>query len=94
MLVLNLLGCFFYSQRRGPLVVYSTDSGLTRALRNLPGVDLAHVSRLNLLQLAPGGHLGRFVIFTEGAFSQLDAIYGTQTTVSVRCRFGFDSSCD
>jgi large subunit ribosomal protein L4e len=64
-------------QRRGPLVVYANDSGLTRAFRNLPGVDLAHVSRLNLLQLAPGGHLGRFVIFTEAAFTQLDAVYGT-----------------
>jgi len=69
-------------QRRGPLVVYANDNGLTRALRNLPGVDLAHVSRLNLLQLAPGGHLGRFVIFTASAFGQLDAIYGTQTVVS------------
>jgi len=69
-------------QRRGPLVVYANDNGLTRALRNLPGVDLAHVSRLNLLQLAPGGHLGRFVIFTSSAFAQLDAIYGTQTVVS------------
>jgi len=69
-------------QRRGPLVVYANDEGLTRALRNLPGVDLAHVSRLNLLQLAPGGHLGRFVIFTEAAFAQLDSIYGTNTTVS------------
>lgn len=62
-------------QRRGPLVVYANDNGVTRAFRNLPGVDLAHVSRLNLLQLAPGGHLGRFVIFTEAAFTQLDAVY-------------------
>jgi len=69
-------------QRRGPLVVYANDNGLTRALRNLPGVDVAHVSRLNLLQLAPGGHLGRFVIFTASAFAQLDAVYGTATEVS------------
>lgn len=70
--------------RRGPLVVYGEDSGLTRAFRNLPGVDLAHVSRLNLLQLAPGGHLGRFVIFTESAFKQLDSIYGTSTMTSTQ----------
>jgi large subunit ribosomal protein L4e len=62
-------------QRRGPLVVYANDNGVTRAFRNLPGVDLAHVSRLNLLQLAPGGHLGRFVIFTQAAFQQIDAVY-------------------
>jgi len=32
---------------------------------------------LNLLQLAPGGHLGRLVIFTKDAFEQLDNIFGT-----------------
>merc|ERR1711918_215338 len=26
--------------------------------------------------LAPGGHLGRFVVFTESAFGKLDALYG------------------
>merc|ERR1712227_42655 len=31
---------------------------------------------VNLLQLAPGGHLGRFVVFSEGAFAKLDAVYG------------------
>merc|ERR1711944_228533 len=31
---------------------------------------------MNILRLAPGGHVGRFVIFTEDAFKNLDAIYG------------------
>ena len=48
-----------FTQRRGVLVIYGND-GLTRALRNLPGVETADVSSLNLLQLAPGGHVGRF----------------------------------
>jgi len=65
-----------YTTRRGPLVIYAEDSGITRALRNLPGVDAAHVERLNLLQLAPGGNFGRFVIFTEGAFAKLASMYG------------------
>jgi hypothetical protein len=43
----------------------------------LPGVELVNVRRLNLLQLAPGGHLGRFVIWTQGAFGLLDEVYGT-----------------
>lgn len=64
------------------MVVYGDDKGITRAFRNLPGVDLSHVSRLNLLQLAPGGHLGRFVIFTASAFGQLDGIYGTNSAMS------------
>jgi len=66
-----------YVQRRGPLIVYNEKTPLTKAFRNLPGVELAAVSRLNLLQLAPGGHLGRFVIWTKDAFERLDAIYGT-----------------
>jgi large subunit ribosomal protein L4e len=66
-----------YVQHRGPLVVYDENGPLTRAFRNIPGVELAQVSRLNLLQLAPGGHLGRFIIWTQGAFAKLDSIYGT-----------------
>jgi large subunit ribosomal protein L4e len=64
-------------QRRGPLIVYNDDHGITQAFRNLPGVDLVKVTRLNLLQLAPGGHVGRFIIWSQGAFSALDALYGT-----------------
>ncbi|KAI9220869.1 ribosomal protein L4 domain-containing protein [Blastocladiella britannica] len=73
-----------FTQRRGPLVVYGNDNGIVRAFRNLPGLELAHVSRLNLLQLAPGSHLGRFVIWTASAFAQLDSIYGTTTDVSAQ----------
>merc|ERR1719468_955076 len=66
-----------YTMRRGPLVVYSEDHGIQRAFRNLPGVDLLSVDRLNLLKLCPGGHLGRLCIWSEGAFKKLDSIYGT-----------------
>ena len=45
-------------------------------MRNLPGVDLCHIDRLNLLLLAPGGHVGRFCVWTSGAFAKLDALYG------------------
>jgi len=63
--------------RRGPLVVFNDDKGITQAFRNLPGVELAHIERLNLLQLAPGGHLGRFIIWTKSAAERLDELYGT-----------------
>ncbi|KAG1821982.1 ribosomal protein L4 domain-containing protein [Suillus subaureus] len=66
-----------YRQRRGPLVVFKEDNGIVQAFRNLPGVELVNVQRLNLLQLAPGGHIGRFVIWTEGAFGLLDEVFGT-----------------
>lgn len=50
--------------------------------RNLPGVEVASVDSLNLLQLAPGGHLGRFVIFTKSAFDRLDKIFGALLVMS------------
>eukprot|EP00741_Cyanophora_paradoxa_P024457 tig00022075_g23614.t1 len=64
-------------QRRGPLVVYNKNNGIVKAFRNIPGVELCKVDRLNLLQLAPGGHLGRLIIWSQGAFERLDALYGT-----------------
>ncbi|KAG0597513.1 hypothetical protein M758_12G000800 [Ceratodon purpureus] len=44
-----------YVSRRGPLVVYGTEGAkLVKAFRNIPGVEIVSVDRLNLLQLAPG----------------------------------------
>jgi len=71
-----------FVQRRGPLVVYDSDNGITRAFRNIPGVELTSVDSLNLLQLAPGGHLGRFCVWTQGAFEKLDNVFGTMTKPS------------
>jgi large subunit ribosomal protein L4e len=64
-------------QRRGPLVVYAKNDGVFQGFRNIAGVDVCPVTALNLLQLAPGGHVGRFVVFSESAFKQLDDVYGT-----------------
>merc|ERR1712029_400405 len=63
--------------KKGPLVIYDKDQGLTRAFRNLPGVETICVDQLNILKLAPGGHVGRFCIWTESAFMKLDYLYGT-----------------
>ncbi len=74
-----------HRQRRGPLIVYSPDEDgkeLVRAFRNIPGVETSSVFALNLLQLAPGGHLGRFIVWTSSAFAALDKIYGSTTTPS------------
>ncbi|RZC73635.1 hypothetical protein C5167_049114 [Papaver somniferum] len=68
-----------YVSKKGPLVVYGTTEGskIAKAFRNIPGVEIANVERLNLLKLAPGGHLGRFIIWTKSAFEKLDPIYGS-----------------
>ncbi|CAF1792501.1 hypothetical protein HID58_089960 [Brassica napus] len=67
-----------YICRKGPLVVFGTEGAkIVKAFRNITGVELCHVERLNLLKLAPGGHLGRFVIWTKSAFEKLESIYGS-----------------
>ncbi|KFR04675.1 60S ribosomal protein L4, partial [Opisthocomus hoazin] len=63
-------------QRRGPCIIYNEDNGIIRAFRNIP-VPPLDVNKLNLLRLAPGGHVGRFCIWTESAFRKLDDLYGT-----------------
>jgi len=74
-----------YVMRKGPLIVYSEGSkDVKRAARNIPGVDVCNVNRLNILQLAPGGHLGRFVIYTQDAFEELDTVFGTYDKKSER----------
>lgn len=74
-----------HRQRRGPLVVYDPEvdgKELVTGFKNLPGVETCSVYALNLLQLAPGGHLGRFVIWSSAAFKALDQIYGSTTQPS------------
>jgi len=71
-----------HTQRRGPLVIYEPEKDgkeIVTATRNIPGVETCPVYALNLLQLAPGGHLGRFIVWTSSAFNALDSIYGSTT---------------
>jgi len=83
-----------YVVRRGPLLVHAEsgpakEASVVRAFRNLPGVDIVHVDRLNLLQLAPGGHLGRFVIWTDDAFAKLEPLFGAGAGVAAALKTGF-----
>lgn len=74
-----------HRQRRGPLVIYDPEvdgKELVKGFRNIPGVEVNSVYSLNLLQLAPGGHLGRFVVWSSAAFKALDKVYGSTTEPS------------
>lgn len=51
-----------YKQKLGPIVVYGQDADCVRAFRNIPGVDVLNVERLNLLKIAPGGLFISFFI--------------------------------
>lgn len=66
-----------YRVPRGPLVIYKNDNGIVKAFRNILGVDLCCVDRLNLLQLAPGGKIGRLIVWTENAFKSLNERFGS-----------------
>merc|ERR1712176_1731872 len=69
-------------QKLGPCIVYNKDNGVVKAFRNIPGVSLVPVEALNILRLAPGGHIGRFLIFTQDAAEALDNIYGDMSSGS------------
>ena len=73
-----------YVMRKGPLIIYDNEEdGVKQAARNLPGVETCNVHRLNVLQLAPGGHLGRFLIFTKKAFKSLHGVFGSTRAPSM-----------
>lgn len=67
-----------FVQRRGPLLITNGESNIGPAFRNIAGVEVANVHRLNLLQLAPGGHVGRFIIWTQEAFAALNDVFGKE----------------
>ena len=54
------------------LIVVGTDSGISKAARNIPGVDIAEVHGLNAELLAPGTHAGRLVVWTTSAINRLE----------------------
>ena len=67
-----------FTMRKGPLIIYEEENcPLARAARNIPGVDTLNVHKLNILKIAPGGTLGRFLVWSSSAFGQLDRIFGT-----------------
>jgi len=66
-----------YVMRCGPMVIYRQNRGIVRAMRNIPGLVTCNVRRINILKLAPGGHFGRLLLWTEGAFRMMKKMYGT-----------------
>ncbi len=60
-----------YRTKTGPLLVVSKESPLTKAARNIPGVEVTVVDSLNAQLLAPGREPGRLTIFTEDAITRI-----------------------
>jgi large subunit ribosomal protein L4e len=77
-----------FKQKKGPLIVHNNELDKLKCLRNFSGLEYSNVNSLSILKLAPGGHIGRFVIWTKSAFEQLEKIFGTSTKASERKRWG------
>jgi large subunit ribosomal protein L4e len=65
-----------YLEPRSVLFVLSSYSApLAKAVRNLPGVDIATPNNLSILHLAPGGVPGRLMVITRSALDKLAEKY-------------------
>nr|KAF6326428.1 hypothetical protein mPipKuh1_008423 [Pipistrellus kuhlii] len=63
-------------QHTGLCIIYNEGNSVIKAFRNIPGITLLSVNKLNILKLEPGGHVGCFCIWTESIFCKLDELYG------------------
>jgi large subunit ribosomal protein L4e len=65
-----------HKQRKGLLVVVNDYSGIEKAARNVPGVDVIRADELKVSHLAPGGMPGRLTVWTEAALERLEKRLG------------------
>jgi len=63
-----------YKKIKSILIIVNQDNGIGRAARNLSGVDVVAVKKLNTELLAPGTHAGRLAIWTESAIKALGEV--------------------
>lgn len=61
-----------YKFSKGPLLVIKEDYGIVKAMNNIPGCDVAKIEDLSIDLLAPGALPGRFVLWTQSAFNELN----------------------
>lgn len=60
-----------YDKKIGLLLVVSNQCGLMKAARNLPGVNIVSIDKLNINYLAPGAVPGRATLFTDASINKL-----------------------
>mmetsp|Transcript_7854 Transcript_7854/g.18503 ORF Transcript_7854/g.18503 Transcript_7854/m.18503 type:complete len:395 (-) Transcript_7854:40-1224(-) len=66
-----------YKINRGPLFIGDSEDGFFRASVNVPGLECVSVDYMSITQLAPGGTLGRMVVWSESAFKKLGKLFGS-----------------
>jgi large subunit ribosomal protein L4e len=62
-----------YKRPVGPLLVVGSECKIVKSAKNIPGVEVVHVSCLNAKLLAPGCHPGRLALFTKNAIDKLSS---------------------
>jgi len=60
-----------YKNKKSVLIVIKEDFGVIKASRNIPGLDIMKIKNLSVAHLAPGGLLGRLVLWSQSAFNEL-----------------------
>ncbi|MEA3254391.1 MAG: 50S ribosomal protein L4 [Candidatus Altiarchaeota archaeon] len=63
-----------YKKRKSALIVINEDSGIKKSSRNIPGIDIAELTELDVELLAPGIHPGRLTVWTKSAIENIDKI--------------------
>ena len=61
-----------YKKKKGLLIVVADKQKLSKAVSNIPGVDIVDVKSLNVELLAPGGNPGRLTLWTNDAIALME----------------------
>jgi len=62
-----------YKKKIGPLLVVKKDEGI-KACKNLPGLDIIELSKLNAETLSPGAHGIRLTIWSKSAIEEMSKV--------------------
>ena len=61
-----------YKTAKGPLIVVSGECKALASAKNVPGIDVVEISKINAELLAPGTHAGRLTLYTQAAIQKAD----------------------
>ena len=60
-----------YKTKKGPLIIISEDKGISKACKNVPGIDVSLVKDVSVEDLAPGTLPGRLTIWSKSCLEKL-----------------------
>ncbi len=63
-----------HKNKIGPLIIVKKDRGLGKASRNVPGLDMVTLNRLNAETLSPGAHGIRLAVWSKSAIEGLSKV--------------------